>query len=410
MHPQHVVVLKALPKTPNGKIDRRALPAPDPARSDLAQPDLASMDAAPLADDPRDSLQAELHDAWRRLLRRPDVGLHDNFFELGGYSLLAVRMFAELHERHGVDLPLSTLIERPTVAGLAAAVREAMLCRSAPGRDPDLPQELSRPGALLQVVEDASDSTLVELRTGGELPPLFLAHAVGGNVLNYLPIAQAAAPGRAVYGLQSPGLDGVEMPLATIEAMAARYARAIRGCQPRGPYLLAGGSMGGVLALEIARLLRAEGNEIAFLGMFDTYRPGAAAWAGESPWRPHRWWALYRGLDAGQRAALWRRIGFRLWQLPMLRLREWLGRGTAQELRRHRVESGNQRALAAYRPQPYAGRIVLFRAMQAGGGDPTLGWSEFVEDVDVIELGGRHDTILEQPDLPLRAREYIDAL
>jgi thioesterase domain-containing protein len=255
----------------------------------------------------------------------------------------------------------------------------------------------------------APDSTLVELRAGGGSPPLFLAHAVGGNVLNYLPIASAAAPGRAVYGLQSPGLDGAEAPLATIEAMATRYARAIRGRQPHGPYLLAGGSMGGVLALEIARRLREDGDEIGFLGMFDTWCPGASGWAGESPWRPHRWWSLYRGLDAGQRAALWRRIGFRVRQLPMLRLREWLGRGTMQELRRHRVESSNQNALAAYRPRPYAGRIVLFRATQAGGGDATLGWSGFADGVDVIELGGRHDTILEQPDLPLRVRECIAA-
>jgi thioesterase domain-containing protein len=280
-----------------------------------------------------------------------------------------------------------------------------------------LPQARSRPGALLQSTNDgveakpsfAPDGALVELRAGGTLPPLFLAHAVGGNVLNYLPIASAAEPGRAVYGLQSPGLDGAEAPLTTIEAMAARYAHAIRGRQPQGPYLLAGGSMGGVLALEIARLLREDGDEIAFLGMFDTWRPDASGWAGESPWRPHRWWSLYRGLDDGQRAALWRRVGFRLWQLPMLRLRECLGRGTTQELRRHRVESSNQNALAAYRPRPYAGRIVLFRAMQAGG-DATLGWSGFADGVDVIELGGRHDTILEQPELPLRVRGCIAAL
>lgn len=411
MRPQYVVVLKALPKTPNGKIDRRALPAPDPVQFDLAPSDRKAADAATASDDPRDALQAELRNAWRRLLRRPDVGVHDNFFELGGYSLLAVRLFAELHERHGVDLPLSTLIERPTIAGLAEALREAM-------RDRDARQSLSRPSALPPPANDATeaqssaapDSTLVELRAGGELPPLFLAHAVGGNVLNYLPIASAAAPGRAVYGLQSPGLDGAEAPLATIEAMAARYARVIRGRQRHGPYLLAGGSMGGVLALEIARRLHEDGDEIAFLGMFDTWRPGTSGWAGESPWRPHRWWSLYRGLDAGQRAALWRRIGFRLWQLPMLRLREWFGRGTTQELRRHRVESSNQNALAAYRPRPYAGRIVLFRAMQAGGGDATLGWSGFANGVDVIELGGRHDTILEQPDLPLRVRESIAAL
>lgn len=410
MRPQHVVVLPALPKTPNGKIDRRALPAPDskpfdpgrsgPARSGSMQPDRADhalgLDAAsPSVEDPCDALEIELRDAWRRLLRRPDVGLHDDFFESGGYSLLAVRMFAELHQRHGVDLPLSALIEHPTVAGLAAAVREAILLSAGKHAEatPSVPW----------------DSTLVELCAGGDLPPLFLAHAVGGNVLNYLPVAQAVARDRTVYGLQSPGLDGIEAPLTTIEAMAERYAGAIRARQPHGPYLLAGGSMGGVLALEIARRLRADGEAIAFLGMFDTCRPGVPAWAGESPWRPHRWWPLYRSLHPAQRAALWRRIRFRLWQLPALRMREWIGRGNAQELRLHRIEKNNQRALANYRPQPYAGRIVMFRATRAGD-DPTLGWAGFVEGIDVIEIGGRHDSIFEQPDLPPRVRDGIVAL
>ena len=167
--------------------------------------------------------------------------------------------------------------------------------------------------------------------------------------------------------------------------------------------------MGGVLALEIARRLRTDGETIAFLGMFDTYRPGTEAWAGESPWRPHRWWSLYRRLDGGQRAALRRRVGFRLWRLPAMRLREWLGRGTAQELRLHRVEKNNQRALAVYQPQPYAGHVVLFRVTQTGG-DPTLGWAGFVGGIEVIELGGRHDTIFEQPDLPPRVRDCIAAL
>lgn len=378
MRPHRIVVLPELPKTPNGKLDRRALPMPV-----AGNPVTTGTNA-----EPRDRLERELCDTWQRLLRRDRVGIHDNFFELGGYSLLAVRMFAGLRDRHGVDLPLSTLIERPTVAALAEAVRAAAGAHGSP---------VPRHGG-------EGTGSLVELRPGDSGTPagtpVFLIHAVGGHVLNYLPIARALPPGRAVYGLQSPGLNDAGAPLPTIDAMADRYAREIRRVRPFGPYVLAGGSMGGVIALEVARHLQADGGEVALLGLFDTYGPAMPRRSGESPWRPHRWWALYRGLDDDQRAWLWRRIDFRLWRLPWMRLQYWFGRGAMpRELRIHVVEKCNQRALAAHTPRPYPGRIVLFRAMQGGSDDPTRGWGGFVDGIDVIHIDARHDSIIEQPQL-----------
>lgn len=396
MRPQHIVVLDALPRTPNGKLDRRALPVPqDPTGS-----------AGDEAQAPRDGVERALCDTWQRLLQRRHVGIHDNFFEIGGYSLLAVRMFAGIREQYGVDLPLSVLIEKPTIAELADVLR----ARTSPASSTVAgAQGQARSGAVAQAA-----GSLVELRAGGEAPPVFFVHAVGGNVLNYLPLANALGGERAAYGLQSAGLADTAAPLDTIEAMADRYVEEIRQVRPNGPYLLAGGSMGGLIALEIARRLRACGGQIGLLAMFDTYGPGMPQRSGESPWRPHRWWSLYRGLDAGQRTQLWRRIGFRLWRLPLLRLRHWAGRGRwamPQELRIHRVERANFAALAKYRAQPYPGRIALFRTRQSVvGDDPTLGWRGFAADVDIVELGGRHDNIIEQPDLPERFRGYVDAL
>lgn len=387
MRPHRIVVLPELPKTPNGKLDRRALPMP-------AADNPATTDADT---GPRNRLERELCDTWQRLLRRDRVGIHDNFFELGGYSLLAVRMFAGLRDRHGVDLPLSMLIERPTVAALAEAVRAAA----------DAHEDMESGHG------DGTTGPLVELRPGGSGTPagtpVFLIHAVGGHVLNYLSIARAMPPGRAVYGLQSPGLNDADAPLPTIEAMADRYAREIRRARPHGPYALAGGSMGGVIALEVARRLLAGGGEIALLGLFDTYGPDMPQRAGESPWRPHRWWALYRRLDSGQRAWLWRRIGFRLWQLPWMRLQQWFGRGSMpRELRMHLVETSNRLALVAYCPQPYPGRVVLFKATQGGtGDDPTHGWRRFADGIDVIHIQARHDNIIEQPQLARRFGECV---
>lgn len=391
MRPHRIVVLARLPKTPNGKIDRRALPVP------TADMQVATVPAVR----PRDRFEQALCALWQRLLAREEVGIHDNFFELGGHSMLAVRMFAELRREHGVDLPLSVLIAHPTVAQLAEVLRKSA--------------ELDRNGSAGEVpgvpVPD-SGASLVVLRKGGNGTPVFLVHAVGGHVLNYLHLARAMPPGRPVYGLQSPGLNDTDDPLSSIAAMADRYVQEIRAVTPAGPYVLAGGSMGGVVALEVARRLLDAGERIAVLGLFDTHCPGREHGGGESPWRPHRWPALYRRLDASQRSWLWRRIGFRLWRLPLMQLRQWLGRGRSlpRELRMHLVERSNQLALAAYRPQPYPGRIVLFKATQTGAADdPTLGWGRFTDSVDVIDVEARHDSVVEQPELVERFRKSVAA-
>jgi thioesterase domain-containing protein len=235
-------------------------------------------------------------------------------------------------------------------------------------------------------------------------------HEVGVKVIISRQIARAMPPGRPVYGLQSPGLNDAGAPLSSIAAMADRYVHEIRRVHPAGPYVLAGGSMGGVVALEVARRLLDAGERIAVLGLFDTAVPGVGPGGGESPWRPHRWPALYRRLDASQRAWLWRRIAFRLWRLPLMRLRQWLGSGASlpRELRIHLVERSNQLALAAYRPQPYRGRVVLFKATRTGpADDPTLGWGRLAGDVDVIDVEARHDSVVEQPELVERFRECV---
>jgi len=234
---------------------------------------------------------------------------------------------------------------------------------------------------------------------------------VGGHVLNYLHIARAMPPGRPVYGLQSPGLNDAEAPLSSIDEMADRYVGEIRRVHPLGPYVLAGSSMGGVVALEVARRLLDAGEPVAMLGLFDTAAPGTTHGRGESPWRPHRWPALYRQLDASQRAWLWRRIGFRLWRLPSMAASRWLGRGAppSRELRIHVVERANHLSLASYRPRHYPGRVVLFRATQAGdaAADPTLGWERFTDGVDIIDIEAGHDSVVEQPELVERFRKSV---
>jgi len=374
MRPQYIEVVPRLPKTPNGKIDRRALPPP-------------TLDAPTVVlrrTPPRTAMEHELRDLWARLLQRQDVGIDDDFFALGGYSLLAVRMFNELHQRHGVDLPLATLIARPTVAALAQAIDAA---RSRRADTTNAPAPSWQP--------------LVPLRAGADRAPLFLMHAVGGNVMNYLPLLDALGSTQPVFGLQAAGLDGVSAPSDSIDAMAAAYATAIQSVHPQGPVLLAGGSMGGVLALETARRLQAGGRDIALLAMFDTFGPDRLRQGRRLHW-PLSVDAL---LHMPWREVM-RRLRVRLWDAPIAvrRNRADPNAPLPQQVRLQRVERANHRALAAYRPRRYRGDVELFRTPVRGTrDDAALGWRDWIEGtINLHALPGSHHDFIDQPALAQR--------
>ena len=193
-------------------------------------------------------LELQLVNIWKKVLNRSAIALTDNFFELGGHSLLALQLFAAIEKEitNGSKLPLALLLKAPTVAQLADALRH----------------------------EGWSDawSPLVVIKNGApEKQPLFLVHAAGGNVLVYQDLARRLEIDQPVYGLQSQGLDGVHPLQSSVEEMAALYVREIQSVQPQGPYLLGGYCMGGTIALEMAQQLKAQGQEVALLALFETY-------------------------------------------------------------------------------------------------------------------------------------------
>ncbi|MDB5939955.1 MAG: MelG protein (non-ribosomal peptide synthetase)-like protein, partial [Polaromonas sp.] len=203
------------------------------------------------------AVESAIAGIWRDLLGIEDIGLQDDFFALGGHSLTAVRLFAQVRKQFGVDLPLATLLQAPSLAGFAAVVAR------------------NRP--LDEVVPETGPwSALVPICTGRpDRQPLFCVHSAGGNVLNYKPLSSSLGPDQPFYALQAQGVDGHLAPLPTIEAMAAQYVEAIRSVDPVGPYRLVGYSSGGVIALEMARQLQRAGAGIALLAMIDTLAPAA---------------------------------------------------------------------------------------------------------------------------------------
>ncbi|HEU4328582.1 MAG TPA: amino acid adenylation domain-containing protein [Roseiflexaceae bacterium] len=236
MQPSTITVLPAMPLNANGKIDRKALPAPDRQRSLLDNPFVA----------PRDSLECRLAQIWEELLNVYPVGATDNFFDLGGHSILAVRMIFQASALAGRDLPLATLFQAPTVELLAQAIRCA---------------------------DDRPWSPLVAIQPAGTRPPIFCVHAHGGGALSYYELARALGPDQPFYGLQAPGLDGEQEALTDISEMARLYIEAMRSVQPEGPYRIGGHSFGGLVVYEMAQQLRAQGQEIALLAVFDTIAP-----------------------------------------------------------------------------------------------------------------------------------------
>ncbi|HYK42874.1 MAG TPA: amino acid adenylation domain-containing protein, partial [Thermoanaerobaculia bacterium] len=232
MVPSFFVSLPSLPLTPSGKVDRRALPEPQ-----------AQREADNEFDRPRDDWEMQLVRIWESVFRIERVGIHDDFFELGGHSLTAGRLFAQIRNQFGRDLPPTTLLRAPTIAELAAFVRSE--------RSP------------------LRWKSLVPIQARGTRPPLFCMHAGAGTILYYQELARLLGPDQPIYGLQAQGLYGDAPPHADIEEMAAHYAREIRTVQPEGPYHLAGFCFGGLLAFAVAQRLRMEGNEIGLLASFD---------------------------------------------------------------------------------------------------------------------------------------------
>jgi thioesterase domain-containing protein/acyl carrier protein len=307
MVPSRFIAMTGLPRTPNNKVDRRALPMPAaeepsaavslPARIDpVSPPPIAAATLPPGVDADRrqqwdgrpriqwTTTQRDLARIWRRILHIRTIDIEDSFFELGGHSLLAVRMLQEVATVFRVRVPVRTLFRAQTIVDLAAEL-ELLITERRPSDSADTgeqgpPQVREHVRATGPVSDNAVPRFVVPIRlpsrSAAVRPPLFCLHHVYGVILAYRALARHLGNDQPVYGIQHPGVDGDDegaAPDTTVEAMAARYVNAIRRLWPDGPYYLCGQSFGGVLAFEMARQLERDRLPVAFVGMLDTYAP-----------------------------------------------------------------------------------------------------------------------------------------
>jgi non-ribosomal peptide synthase protein (TIGR01720 family) len=355
-----VLVLDELPRTAGGELDVAALPPPpDP----LPEVESAAGGTVPA----RTADELRLARIWEQALGTGAVDVRTSFFDLGGDSLLAIRVIDEAARALGRDIPLATLLQRPTIEGMATALH----------------------------AEPRPWTPLVEI-TGGDGPPFFCVHPAGGNVLCYADLARLLAP-RPFCALQARGVEGGEPPYGELPAMAARYLADVRARQPAGPYLLGGWSMGGLVAYEMAQQLVADGATVELLVMVETPTPELV---GELPDEAA---ALARLLDGVVPLS-----PARLRAMPPAdRLRYVL----AEAERAQAVPPDQDRAqrlwdvytthLAAfrrYRPRPYAGRSLLLRAADTPIAAPDYGWGPLLTGQwEAVEVPGSHESVVWPP-------------
>ena len=359
MIPTHLIELGEMPRLPNGKINRNALP-------ELTE----SAGHEENGGEGTDELEAKLLAIWRSVLERQSIGRDSDFFDSGGSSILAARLFARIEKQLAKDLPLSTLLQAPTVAKLAAIIRDTGWT--------------------------APWGALVPICTTGSKPPLFLVHAIGGNIVGFHSLGSCFGGDQPVYGIQARGLDGKEEVATSVEAMAADYIRAIRSLQPNGPYRIGGFSAGGVVAFEMARQLQQQGEETAMLALLDTQlgTPDVIGAAAQE----------FSALDRWRRVLLLNLRGVRSTDWKMfagLKIRNWrmafhiwaYGKGIG----RLNPWEAFILALRRYQPKPYRGNAVLFRAEEelVEYPDPTFGWQPYIQgDLRIIDTKGDHDNLL----------------
>jgi thioesterase domain-containing protein/acyl carrier protein len=327
--------------------------------------------------------EATVAGIWSELLEQGDIGPDDDFFELGGDSLLAVWLMGEIAERTGQDLPLSLLLEGPTIRRLASAVDaqavETGNWRGINGRGPRRPLFWIHGWAELLSMRDHFDADQ--------------------------PVVQIQDPVARRWQVSPP-----------LELSARRYVEKLRHIQREGPYQLIGYSFGGVIAYEMARQLLASGEGVSFLGLLDTPAPGYV-------FPP----SVRLRMHTANAAQLGR-------MLAQLRARSWPSRGTyirhaVPAITRHRwlrwllkklpddwpvPTPPGSIARVQYHPIGYPGPIVLFWAAEGWAGrnrTPDLGWARLADGgLSVRAVPGSHRTMAYGPNACILARHVTECL
>jgi amino acid adenylation domain-containing protein len=352
MLPASLTRLTALPTTPNGKVNLRALPAPAPS----------DFEHGSTIRPPETPLQATLHTIWQDVLGHDHFGIDDNFFELGGHSLLLLPLMAKIKEQLGQKLAMASLVQHPTIQALASFLDEGE--------------------------KEAPLSCLVPIRASGSLRPLYFVSGAGGGTHWFHSLLPHLHPQRPLIGLELLGLSPETQEINSVEAMAIELLAKLREAQPHGPYFLGGYSLGGLIAMEMAQLLRRDDEDVAFLCLVESYAP--------IPPRSTLGWLRcylhnFMRLDWQEKRFF---FSEKLRWFKML-MHNWLATRQASEEKQefgHLMNAHIQAGLN-YQPRYYPDTFLLMRAKRPPNSapiEPEAGWSDYAKNVRVDQVPGDH--------------------
>jgi amino acid adenylation domain-containing protein len=376
MVPSSFVFLAALPRTPTGKVDRKSLPEPGRSRPPL--------EFAPR--EPRSEAEATAARAFAQVLGLEPVGVEDDFFELGGDSLSAVELLVSLSDALGAELSAADLLEAPTPAALAARA----------GREGGEP-----PGSLVRLQEGDRKPVFLVPGGAGDGEDLFAARRLSRLVGGGFPFLcfRSGPP-----------------PHPPVDELAARCIGELRAAAPRGPYVLVGDCVGGILAFAMARRLRSEGEEIALLALLDTPYPalGRRFQSGllrRAPWADRLLQRLFYFRDRLRyHAGVFRDLrGGRL--AYALRVAGVGARGFAPAETAREREAADRRAsyvgaLLGWRPASFDGRLCVVESEEGRRRGYGEAWSRLAAGSEIVRVPGDHASfILEHGKLVASALE-----
>jgi amino acid adenylation domain-containing protein len=355
MIPSVFMRIDAMPLNANGKLDRAQLPEP------LA----SSSSSRPLS-----ATEQAIAEMWRDLLVLDGLpGPDDDYFELGGDSLRAFELFERIEARFGRDLSPNVLLESSTIGSLAALIESG-----------------------------AESNRLVKLHAGGSRIPVALLQSGAGGMLALRRFSSALGPDQPLYGIQALIDRDIEAGgLGGVSEIAEPCLAALLEAQPQGPYILAGHSIGGHVAYEMAARLEARGETVLLLGLLDPAGPHTMRLLGRAKARALELTGLgSEPRRSGALAAVRQRLAARLLRTvptapdgtPMPGPSAWMRNLRAIEQR--------------YDPPRYPGRVVAYTTAENRRytGSPTLGWDRYVDGpLEVRRVPGDHVSMLLDPNV-----------
>ncbi len=378
MVPLSFVQLEKFPLSPNRKVNRKALLAPEyrPRRASdspqaQANPAISNRELSSRYVPPFSQLELTMTEIWREVLGVDRVSVSDNFFELGGHSLAAVRLLSRMRAAIDTNLPLRCIFLHPTVAELASHISYDAATQG-----------------YRYTSEVPKWSCLVPVQPRGRRTPLFMVAGYGTPDDTFLALSQLAphlGMDQPLFGLRPRWLEGKD-GYSTVEEMADEFVAELRAVQPSGPYMIGGWCLGGIAALEVAQLLQQQGEEVKLMVLLDTARPSSLRRLllrihNTRERISHIISVLSEIARAGpQRGAMIRRLIHR---------KLYVTDSFYQSMIAY------QRQLKTHAPKCYSGRITLIVNQEEGCRQRDLGWTGFAQEgLDVYTVPGDHSTVL----------------